>query len=305
MVVAIPVEVAAGSVKLYQIMKQIMKKCLALASALFMGCSMVSSQTTQVVKELNERGTWFPYVIWLQSDDKMEGYLRNINDNSVARLKETLQALDEDHGRAQALLKARTEIGGKRKGKKQDERLARCFKNLEVAKRAFDAAEQVGYRYNQLKRAITHELHHRKPVVMPAGKLMYFNYSISNAFAGSSVQIILDGRKGKHELKVQTEQMNWGDSNEEDNKTADFKEVSDSVFLRVREMVEQGKLYEVGRQYTPDVIIYDYSNWSLEIVFEQGSIVSSGYAEGPDNREALHAITDYLKTSIWPEGRDQ
>ena len=282
-----------------------MKKCLALASAFFMGCGMVSAQTDVVVKELNERGSWSPYVIWLQSDDKMEGYLSNINDNSVASLKETLQALDEDHGRAQALLKARTEIGGKRKGKKQDERLARCFKDLEVAKRAFDAAEQVDYRYNQLKRAIRHELHHRKPSVMPAGKLLYFSYSISDAFAGSSEQIILDGRKGKHELKVQTQQMNWGDSNKEDNKAADFKEVSDSVFLRVREMVEQGKLYEVGRQYTPDVDITDGSNWSLEIVFEQGTIKSSGYAKGPDNRKALHAITDYLKTSIWPEGRDQ
>jgi len=266
---------------------------------------MVSAQTDVVVKELNERGSWSPYVTWLQSDDKMEGYLSNINDNSVASLKETLQALDEDHRRAQALLKARTEVGGKKKGKKQDERLAHRFKNLEVAKHAFDEAELVDHRYNRMKRAIRHELHHRKPSVMPAGKLLYFSYSISNSFAGSSEKIILDGRKGKHELKVQTQQMNWGDSDEADNKTADFKEVSDSVFLRVREMVEQGKLYEVGRQYTPDVNITDASNWSLEIVFEQGSIVSSGYAEGPDNRKALHAITDYLKTSIWPEGRDQ
>ena len=275
-----------------------MKKYIALASAFFMGCGMVSAQTDVVVKELNERNSWFPYVTWLQSDDKMENYLRNIDDNSVGRLKEALQALDEDHERAQALLKARTEIGGKKKGKKQDERLARCFKNLEAAKHAFDEAEQVDYRYNRLKKAIKYEMRHRKPSIMPAGKLLYFNYSTSNAFAGYSEKITLDGRKDKHELKVEILHMNGEHSEKEEKKPTNFKEVSDSVFLRVREMVEQGNLYEVGRQYTPDVDIRDASNWSLEIVFEQGSIKSSGYAEGPDHKKALYAIIDYLKTSL-------
>jgi hypothetical protein len=277
-----------------------MKKYIALASAFFMGCGMVSAQTDMVVKELNERGSWSPYVTWLRSDDKMEDYLRNINDNSVAKLKETLQTLDEDHERAQTLLKARTEIGGKKKGKKQDERLARCFKNLEAAKRAFDEAEQVDYRYNRLKQAIRNEIDHRKPSFMPDGKLLYFSYRTSNAYAGYREQITLDGRKGKHELKVEILHMNGGGSEEKDNKNADIKEVSDSVFLRVREMVEQGKLYEVGRHYTPDVEIMDASNWSLEIVFEQGTIKSDGYAEGPDHRKDLYAIIDYLKTSNKP-----
>jgi hypothetical protein len=61
-------------------------------------------------------------------------------------------------------------------------------------------------------------------------------------------------------------------------------------------MVEEGKLYEVGRSYQPDVDITDASSWSLEIVFEQGFISSSGYAEGPDHSKALNAITDYLTT---------
>ena len=271
-------------------------RSLLLTTVLFMGCTMVSSQTDEVVKELNERGFWFPYVTWLQSDDKMEGYLRNIDDNSMGRLKETLQALNEDHERALALLKARTEIGGKKKGKKQDERLARRFKDLEAAKRAFDAAEQADRRYNRLKSAIRHELDHKKPAVMPDGQLLYFNYSTSNAFAGSSEEITLDGRKGKHELKVNIQRMRWGDPEEEEKKAADPKEVGGSVFQRVKEMVEQGKLYEVGRHYMPDVDITDASNWSLEIVFEQGSISSSGYAEGPDHHKALYAITDYLTT---------
>ena len=60
------------------------------------------------VKLMNERNAWSPYVTWLQSDDRMESYLRNIDDYSVESLKKTLQNLNEDHERAKLLLKART-----------------------------------------------------------------------------------------------------------------------------------------------------------------------------------------------------
>lgn len=245
-----------------------MKKCIALASALFMGCGMASSNTNEVGKEMNERHAWSPYVTWLQSDDRMESYLRNIDDYSVESLKKTLQNLNEDHERAKLLLKKRAGSGDKK----------------------------INDRYKRLKHAIRRELRHRKPAVMPAGKLLYFSYSNSNAFAGMSEHITLDGRKGKHELKVEKRQMNWGDPGEEGKKDAAPKEVGDSVFQRVREMVEEGKLYEVGRSYQPDVDITDASSWLLEIVFEQGFISSSGYAEGPDHSKALNAITDYLTT---------
>ena len=270
-----------------------MKKLLLLVVALFMGSGLMEAQTTDmVVNELNKSGFWNPYVRWLQSDDTMEGYLSNLGDNSVEKMKSTLRGLEDDHLRAQSLLKARAEIGGKKKGEKQDKHLASRFKDVEAAKRAFEKAEQVERRYEVLKNAINHEIKHRKPAVMPAGKLLYFSYSTSNAFGGFSEEITLDGQKGKRELKVEERRMNI--SPEEEEKPVVPKEVNDSVFQRVREMVEQGQLYEVGRHYLPDYDILDASNWSLYIVFEQGSIGSGGYAEGPDHHDTLHAIINYL-----------
>lgn len=273
---------------------KLMNRLLGLVAALFMGCGVASSQTDEVVKELNRRGFWFPYVMWLQSDDKMNGYINNLGDNSVEKLKSTLEALNDDHERAQALLKARDEIGGKKKGKKQDERLAKHFKDLDAAKRAFEAAEQAEVRYKRLTSIIRHEIDSRQPVVMPAGKLQYFSYSVSNGFSGYSEEITLDGRKGKHELKVEVQRRRWSGPEDEEEKAIVPKEVGDSVFQRVRDIVEQGKLYETGRYYMPDIEIMDASNWSLDIKFEQGTISSHGYAEGPDHHEALNAITKYL-----------
>ena len=278
-----------------------MKKLWLLVVALFMGSGLMEAQTTDmVVNELNKSGFWNPYVRWLQRDDTMEGYLRNLGDNSVDKMKMTLRALDEDHRRAQELLNARDEIVGKNESKRQrkkdgrtdDERLASRFKDVEAAKRVFEKAEQVEHRYEILKNAINQELEQRKPAVMPAGKLQYFSYSTSNAFGGFSEEITLDGQKGKHELKVEARRMNVAP--EEEEKPVVPKEVNDSVFQRVREMVEQGRLYEVGRHYMPDYDILDASNWSLYIVFEQGSIGSGGYAEGPDHHDTLHAIINYL-----------
>lgn len=278
-----------------------MKKLWLLVVALFMGSGLMEAQTTDmVVNELNKSGFWNPYVRWLQRDDTMEGYLRNLGDNSVDKMKMTLRALDEDHRRAQELLNARDEIIGKNESKRQrkkdgrtdDERLASRFKDVEAAKRVFEKAEQVEHRYEIMKNAINQELEQRKPAVMPAGRLQYFSYSTSNALGGFSEEITLDGQKGKHELKVEARRMNVAP--EEEEKPVVPKDVNDSVFQRVREMVEQGRLYEVGRHYMPDYDILDASNWSLYIVFEQGSIGSGGYAEGPDHHDTLHAIINYL-----------
>ena len=277
-----------------------MKKLLLLAVALFMGCGLVEAQTDIVVNELNKSGFWNPHVRWLESDDRMDGYLRNLDDNSVDKMKMTLRALEDDHNRALVLLNARDEIVGKNESKRQrkkdgrtdDERLAGRFKDVEAAKRAFDKAEQVERRYQTLKSAINYKLENMKPAVMPAGKLLYFSYSTSNAFGGFSKEIALDGQKGKRELKVETQRMNVAPEKRE--KPVVPKEVDDSVFQRVRDMVEQGRLYEVGHHYMPDYEILDASNWSLYIVFEQGSIGSGGYAEGPDHYDTLQAIINYL-----------
>lgn len=274
------------------------KRLLGVAASLFLGCGIASSQTDEVVKELNNRGFWIPYVTWLQSDDRMESFLRDMGEKGRGSLQRTLASLDDDHERAQKLLKARKEICGKKKGKKMEERLASRFENVEAAKRAFEAAEQAEVRYERLSRAIKYELNHRKPPVMPAGQLLCFRYSTGNAFGGYHFEVVLDGRKGKHELKVEEKRMRWGRPEGEEEKAVVPKEVDDSVFQRVRDMVEQGQVYDIGRYYMPDYDITDASNWSLDITFEQGSVSSGGYADGPDHHDTLNAITKYL-TSVF------
>ena len=256
-----------------------------------------SSQTDEAVEELNSRGFWTPYTQWIQDDDKMESYLRMLNEKSAGQLKETLEMLETDHERAQGLLNARKKIG------KSSRRLATQFKDVEAAKRAFETAEQAERRYERMKKAINLQLDKMEPAVMPAGRLLYFSYDTSNAFAAYKHEITLDGRKGKHELKVEEGSMIIYEGQEKPQKP-EPKEVADSVFQRVRNMIEQGQLYDVGRYYMPDFDILDASRWGLEIEFEQGRISTGGYAAGPDHHETLHAILNYL-TAIFKGGDEE
>lgn len=260
-----------------------------------MGCGMTSAQTDEAVEELNSRGFWTPYTQWIQDDDKMESYLRMLNEKSAGQLKSTLEMLETDHKRAQDLLNARREI---RSG-----RLAIRFNDADAAKRAFKTAKQAERRYERMKKAINLQLDQMEPAVMPAGRLLYFSYDTSNAFAAYQHEVTLEGRKGKHELKVEERSMIIYEG-QEPPKKAEPKEVADSVFQRVRDMIEQGQLYDVGRYYMPDVDVLDASRWGLDMEFEQDKISTSGYATGPDHYKTLHAILDYL-TAIFKDGDEE
>ena len=274
-----------------------MNRIVLLAAVLFMGCSMASAQTDEAVEELNSRGFWRPYTQWIQDDDKMESYLQMLNEKSAGQLKGTLEMLEIDHQRAHDLLNARKEI--RRSGK----RLATRFNDVDAAKLAFKTAEQAERRNERMKKAINLRLDQMEPAVMPAGRLLYFSYDTSNAFAAYKEEITLDGREGKHELKVEEESMIIYEG-QEPPKKPEPKEVADSVFQHVRDMIEQGQLYDVGRNYMPDVDVLDASRWWLSMEFEQGRISTGGYATGPDHHETLNAILDYL-TAIFKGGDEE
>ena len=272
-----------------------LKMAFVLAAVLFWGCGIASAQTEEAVEELNSRGFWTPYTQWIQDDDKMESYLRTLNEKSAGQLKSTLEMLETDHKRAQDLLNARKEIRSKR--------LTIQFNDADAAKRAFKTAKQAERRYERMKKAINLQLDQMEPAVMPTGRLLYFSYDTSNAFAAYKHEVTLDGRKGKHELKVEEGSMIIYEG-QEPPKKAEPKEVADSVFQRVRDMIEQGQLYDVGRYYMPDVDVLDASRWGLDMEFEQGKISTSGYATGPDHHKTLHAILDYL-TAIFKDGDEE
>lgn len=267
----------------------VIKKVFVVLTVLFGGCGMASAQTDEAVEELNSYGFWHPYTQWIHDDEKMEGYLRMMNEKSAGQLKTTLEMLERDHQRAQDLLNARKEIGKSRR------RLATRFNDVDAAKLAFKTAEQAERRYERMKEAINLRLEQMEPAVMPAGRLLYFKYDTSNAYAAYEEEFILDGREGKHELKVEKGSMivNWVEP-----KKSERKEVADSVFQHVRDMVEQGQLYDVGRNYMPDMDVLDADSWGLVMEFEQGRISTSGYATGPDHHKTLQAILDYFTAII-------
>ena len=76
------------------------------------------------------------------------------------------------------------------------------------------------------------------------------------------------------------------------------------MFQHVRDMVESGKLYEIGKDYYPDFDITDASSWSLSIYFEKGDISSSGYAAGPDHSDVLTEIERYL-AGMFKKGNEE
>lgn len=274
-----------------------MKRTLSIL--VFLLCGMMwaqgqTSQTSQVVEELNKRQFWTPYVNWLQSDDKMEDFLREMPGYNHLSLKNTLQEIEHDHSRAQQLLQAEKEIAGDSKGKKRDKLLAARFSDIESAKKAFDTARQAERRYEILKRNIQDFMNVRSVSSMPSGVLEEFHYVTSNGFAGYRKEVVLKKVDGKGQLLYDVKQMLW--DGEDVVKEPVPVAVEDSVFQRVRDMVEEGSLYDISKRYTPDVDITDASNWSLEIALKGGIISSDGYAVGPDHSDTLNNILNYLNT---------
>ena len=271
----------------------------------FLCCGMtVKSQTTELEKIIKDRGFYMPHVQWLMDDGRMETYIRSMDRVSTLSMQKTLDNMNYDHERAMKLLNERKDILGEKlvaklDGKpsrkiqeKQDKILSEKFKDIEMVKTIFEKAGQVERRYGRLSSIIKSHLEKATPRVMPKGKLMSFDYSTSNGFAGYHEEVTLQKKDGKNLLRVEEKRMR--DDFDKPQETPYDVEVDDSVFTRVRDMVEQGKLYEIGDQYMPDYEIMDASNWSLDFTFEGGSISSSGYAAGPDHSSELGQIMRYL-----------
>lgn len=271
-----------------------MKNLLTTLAALLMGSGPVMAQTDEVVKELNRSGFWMPYVQWLQSDERMEGYLSNLSDYSIPTMEGTLEWLERDRERAKALLDARKDIVGRKKGKKAAALLAKHFTDVSAAMKAFDAATAVEKRIDRIRSAIKREISSRPEATMPTGRLIYFSFSNGNGFAGYHEEVTLERNKngtgGKLTIKVQRMR-----TPEEMDKKPQTAEVADSVFQRARDIIETGKLYQMGRNYMPDVEIMDANSWSMYIILEGGNISSGGYAAGPDHSDTLSEVIQYLK----------
>ena len=253
------------------------------------GQKTLDKESLELVKDLNNRGFYRSDCQWLYDDDHMEGYLRMLGDFSADARNDTREAIARDRERAQQIVDLKKTIVGKtKKAAKQDKALSQYFPDLAVAHRIFSEAEGVLKRCDTLQKVLGPKtsLDSDDGRTMPKGKLQEFDSSSSNGFAGRRMDLRLwRDKDGKGLLSLNTSFR---------NREAKAIEVDDSVFQHVRDVVEQKRLYTIGRHYVPDYEIMDASNWSLHIKFEGGTISSSGYATGPDRSLGLYEIERYL-----------
>lgn len=254
-----------------------------------------TEEMKQTLEEMQSMHFWQCWVMCLESHDAAKGYVRNIDDYSIPSLKDTRELVAKEYERAKVAKKVIDAICGKKQGAKREAALSNYFKDMERANRIVASVEQINDNAPMLLAVIDHELKHRKPAVMPAGRLLSFSSSASNGFAGWCHEVSLERKADSESGTLNLKEKNFRNFEPDGPAPTDISvEVADSVFQRVRDMVENGMLYEIGKTYQPDIMITDATSWSLYIRFEGGSISSSGYASGPDHHEALREIEAYL-----------
>lgn len=270
-----------------------MKKFLSLLITLILSVGAYA-QNDEVVKQINKEG-WKPQNQCLTNKKAAESYIPRIMQFTKDGAAWVQKNLEKDHEQAIKILQVRDEIIGKtKKVKKQDKQLSKYFDDVSKARQTFAQADTTLLCYQMLSGFLESQ---QSPTVkhkMPAGALTYFKHRISNGFAGTLNETTLTKKDGKGLLTVNIQNMRFNP--EEKEKEPVSVEVDDSVFQRVRSMVESGLLYDVNTSYVPETDIMDASNWSMDFKFEKGNISSSGYAVGPDHSDSLHKILRYLIT---------
>jgi hypothetical protein len=280
-----------------------MKKFLSILICTILFALGAQAQIDEVVNEINSNGGWKPRSQWLQNKDIAEKYIMRIMEFTSLDAKWAQEDLDKDHEQALKILEVRDQlIGQSKKVKKQDKILSKHFNDVSQARQAFSQAETSEMCYQLLSGVLEGKINRVVTSKMPSGALTYFHHLVSNGFAGTHNETILEKKDGKGRLAVILKNMRM--RLEDKDMEPVWFEVNDSVFQQVRDMVETGMLYDVNSRYSPSIDIMDASNWSMDFKFEGGSISSSGYATGPDHSECLSGILRYLITLYKELGGD-
>ena len=182
------------------------------------------------------------------------------------------------------------------KGEKADKELAKYFKDADAAKKIFATAEGIVRRYNFIKGVVGKSIESYPIRRMPQGELNYYSSSSSNGFAGRRREIKLeyDKNSGKRTLVFNNMNMHTPVKADEPQPITEI-EVDESLFENVRQMIEEGKLYEIAEEYYADVFITDGTNWSLYIRFDDRKTISSGgYMSWPEQNDVINKIDNYL-----------
>lgn len=252
-----------------------------------------TEEMKQTLKEMQDMHYWRCNVSWLSNHNRVESYVNNMRKYSIPSLQETREQVAKELDRVQTPKKVIDAICGKKEGEKRQAALAGYFTDMVYANRIVEEVERIYKDAQVMIFAIDHEIEHREPAVMPEGRLLSFFSSAGNGFAGWRRELALerDEKSESGTLILREKRRSFGSESADTDTTI---VVADSVFQRVRDMVESGMLYEIGEEYHPDFDITDASSWHLSIYFEKGNIMSGGYAIGPDHSDALREIERYL-----------
>lgn len=216
------------------------------------------AQVDEVVAKINKDGVWKPQNSFLMNMESTEQMIAHVYRYNPGALKNILNDVEGDHTYAQKILQTRDEIIGKtKKQKKQNKLLAKYFNDVDQARQSFVQAEETEKCFAHFSGALNGFMEGGSKGSMPSGALKYFHYSISNGFAGFREEYSLRKDKGKNILKIMiVRRMSMP---EDPGETKYEIEVDDSVFQRVRDMVEEGMLYDVYREYHPEIMVMDAS----------------------------------------------
>ncbi len=264
--------------------------------ALFSCIAFAQKPDAELIKRIENQNFYNPHSMFLASDNDAQAYLMRINKFSKKSMEETIKFMEGDYRQAKEILDLKKAIVKKKQGAKADKELAKFFKDVDAIKEKFVKAEDIVRRYNMIKGAVEHRIENFPVKRMPQGELTYYSSSSSNGFAGwrREVRLEYDKKGDKRILVVNNENMNRPIGEDEPKPITEI-EVDEALFKSVRQMIEEGKLYEIAEDYYADMFITDGTNWSLYITFDDRKhIGSGGYMAWPEQSDVINKIDNYL-----------
>ena len=281
---------------------------MIMALATLFGTSLLA-QDQSVIDRINKKGIEPSSMYWIKNNEMTTDYLQRISSLTQSDLGIVSEMAEEEIAELDKVIDTFNQIIGKeKKQSKIDKKLQKYFPDPQKAMAEYQKAVEMKARAQATLDAVNANKG-RVYNTMPKEKLTNFHYSAGNGFAGWRFSVELnhneDGNGGI--LKYENEQMRFRreDDPEPKPRTAN---VDDSVFVKVYNMIEEGKLYDEAKSYHPFVDVTDGTSWSLWMSFEKTYISTGGYMAGPNHHKALDDILKYLNNvykQIHPEEADK
>ena len=267
---------------------------MIMALAALFGTSLLA-QDQGIIDRINNKGIEPARMYWIKTNEMTTEYLQRVGGLTQSDLKIVSEMAEEEIADLNKVLETMDKIIGKEKKQaKIDKKLQKYFNDPQKAMAEFQKTVEMKARAQATLDAVNANKG-RVYNSMPKEMLTGFHYSAGNGFAGWRFSVELDHNKDGNGgiLKYVNEQMRYRTENEPEPKPRTAN-VDDSVFVKVYNMIEEGKLYDENNYYHPFMDVTDGTNWSLWMAFGKEYLSTGGYMAGPNHHDALNEILKYL-----------